>query len=145
MKKTTDPRQRAIREELENWAPRLLGDETDTVTTSAQALLIFGNRCYERALSDHVLSQPSPMTNPLMANIKGDAAVKTPANTYQVGGDHYKMTIEPWDVIHAWGLDYFAGSALKYISRAGKKGPRITDLKKARHFLDKAIELEELS
>jgi hypothetical protein len=67
----------------------------------------------------------------------------TPANTRQEGGDHYKMTIEPWDAIHAWGLGYFDGNAVKYLSRSNRKGSRLTDLKKARHYIDKLIEIEE--
>lgn len=62
----------------------------------------------------------------------------------QVGGNHYQETpIQPWAVIDAWGLDFYAGSALKYLYRAGRKGPKLEDLKKLRHYVDKLIELEE--
>jgi hypothetical protein len=62
----------------------------------------------------------------------------------QVGGSHYKdMPIQPWAVIDAFGLDFYAGSALKYLLRAGRKGSRLEDLKKCRHYLDKMIEKEE--
>jgi hypothetical protein len=64
------------------------------------------------------------------------------ANETQVGGDHYKMTYETWDVIHAWGLGYFDGNAVKYLSRWRKKGG-VQDLKKAAHYIQKLIELEE--
>jgi hypothetical protein len=64
------------------------------------------------------------------------------ANETQVGGDHYKMAYETWDVIHAWGLGYFDGNAVKYLSRWRKKGG-VQDLKKAAHYIDKLIELEE--
>ena len=65
------------------------------------------------------------------------------ANDMQVGGRHYKnLQPEPWDVIAAWGCDYFVGSASKYLARCRLKGAPITDLKKARHFIEKAIELE---
>ena len=64
------------------------------------------------------------------------------ANETQVGGDHYKMAYETWDVIHAWGLGYFDGNAVKYLSRWRKKGG-MQDTHKARHYIDKLIELEE--
>lgn len=62
----------------------------------------------------------------------------------QVGGEHYRQTgVQPWDVVDAWGLDFYAGNALKYLYRAGRKGARVEDLKKARHYIDKMIEKEE--
>lgn len=44
-------------------------------------------------------------------------------------------------VIEAWGLGFRLGTALKYISRAGKKDPEKTleDLRKARWYLDREI------
>jgi transposase-like protein len=59
---------------------------------------------------------------------------------------HYSYSnIQPWDVIDAWGLDYYLGNVLKYICRAGKKEPeRLVDLNKALHYLRKAVELEEV-
>jgi len=66
------------------------------------------------------------------------------ANDVQYGGDHYKQFTgyEPWDVITAWGLGYLDGTALKYIARWKHKNG-IEDLKKAMHFLQKTIEVEE--
>jgi hypothetical protein len=65
------------------------------------------------------------------------------ANDSQVGGDHYKSRkYETWDVIADWHLGYFDGNAVKYLSRWRKKGG-IDDLLKARHYIDKLIELEE--
>lgn len=67
----------------------------------------------------------------------------TTANEIQVGGDHYKAkTIQPWDFIAANQIGYFEGNIVKYVSRWRDKGG-INDLKKARHYLDKLIELEE--
>lgn len=64
------------------------------------------------------------------------------ANDIQHGGTHYKQfTYETWDVINDWGLGYFDGNAVKYLSRWRHKGG-IEDLKKARHYIDKLIELE---
>lgn len=44
-------------------------------------------------------------------------------------------------VIEAWKLGFNLGNTVKYISRAGKKTPNlITDLKKARWYLNREIE-----
>lgn len=65
------------------------------------------------------------------------------ARLAQVGGEHYrKFKIQPWDVIDEYELSFYAGNALKYLLRAGHKGSKVEDLKKARHYLDKMIELE---
>ena len=49
---------------------------------------------------------------------------------------HYCFSrYEPKDVIHEWGLNFNLGSAVKYISRAGRKGDPVEDLEKAREFL----------
>ena len=67
----------------------------------------------------------------------------TAANETQVGGDHYKeKSIQPWDFIAANHLGYFEGNIVKYVSRWRDKGG-INDLKKARHYLDKLLELED--
>jgi hypothetical protein len=60
----------------------------------------------------------------------------------QVGGSHYKdkgSSMQPWAIIDAWGLDFYAGNVLKYILRYKHKGG-LEDLQKARHYLDKLIE-----
>lgn len=63
-------------------------------------------------------------------------------NDIQHGGDHYKTSrIQPWDYIAANELDFFQGSIVKYVSRFRDKNG-LEDLKKARHFLDKLIEIE---
>lgn len=68
----------------------------------------------------------------------------TRANDKQVDGNHYKKygDLQPWDVIVAWNLGYLDGTALKYIARWRDKGG-INDIKKAIHFLEKFIEVEE--
>lgn len=62
------------------------------------------------------------------------------ANEKQVGGSHYKTKIEHWDWVHANDLNYFEGQITKYVARARKKNG-LEDLEKARHFLDKYIEI----
>lgn len=65
------------------------------------------------------------------------------ANAHQVGGDHYKKTaIEPWDYIVANGMGFLDGSVIKYVTRFRDKDG-IKDLEKARHFIDKLIEVEK--
>lgn len=48
-------------------------------------------------------------------------------------------TYETINVIEAWGLGFCLGNTVKYISRAGKKGDALEDLKKARWYLDREI------
>jgi hypothetical protein len=73
-----------------------------------------------------------------------DVKATKKVNDTQHGGTHYKQFkgCEPWDVITAWKLGYLDGTALKYIARWRDKGG-IEDLKKAIHFLQKTIEVEE--
>lgn len=64
----------------------------------------------------------------------------------QVDGTHYEeMPYQPWDIIKANKLDYWAGTIVKYVLRAGAKPgvPKSTDLKKAAHFLREYIQLTE--
>lgn len=59
--------------------------------------------------------------------------------------DHYceGREYEPKDVIRDWGLNFNLGSSVKYISRAGRKGDKLEDLKKAKQFLEFEIEAVE--
>ncbi len=52
--------------------------------------------------------------------------------------DHYcaGRQYEPKDVIRDWDLNFNLGNVVKYVSRAGRKGDAITDLLKARQYLD---------
>ena len=66
----------------------------------------------------------------------------------QVDGSHYsKLSIQPWDAMEAWlshdeFCGFLRGNAIKYLARAGHKGDALTDIEKARHYLDKLIEVE---
>lgn len=65
------------------------------------------------------------------------------ANDRQVGGEHYKAKeIQPWDAIVAWNCGFLDGNVIKYITRFRDKGG-LEDLHKARHYLDKLIEVEQ--
>lgn len=64
------------------------------------------------------------------------------ANERQVGGEHYRTAIQPWDFITANGLGYLEGNIIKYVARHKQKGG-VEDLKKAKHYLEKLIEISE--
>jgi hypothetical protein len=65
------------------------------------------------------------------------------ANSNLTGPTYYKRgTVEVWDFIRDQGLNYHLGNAIKYICRAGFKDDRITDLKKAIHYLQNELENE---
>jgi len=52
------------------------------------------------------------------------------------GGDNPYEAIK---VVEAWALGFCLGNVVKYISRAGKKGDALEDLKKARWYLEREI------
>lgn len=65
------------------------------------------------------------------------------ANDIQVGGGHYKgQVIQTWDFISRNNIPFLEGCAIKYLARWREKGG-VADLLKAKHFIDKIIELEE--
>lgn len=60
----------------------------------------------------------------------------------QVGGSHYKeLAIQPVEYIHANGLGFFEGNIVKYISRWRTKNG-VSDLEKAKHYIELLIEME---
>lgn len=50
---------------------------------------------------------------------------------------------EPKDVIRDWGLNFNVGSAVKYLSRAGRKDDIVQDLRKAQQFIQFEIDAIE--
>lgn len=57
---------------------------------------------------------------------------------------HYTTgKIEVIDYIEDKQFNYHLGNAIKYISRAGKKGSYTTDLKKAIWYLDREVKRKE--
>ena len=65
------------------------------------------------------------------------------ANDRQVGGEHYKATIQHWDIVHEQGWCYLVGAATKYLWRLGRKGDeakKLEDVEKAIHYLEKKAE-----
>lgn len=65
------------------------------------------------------------------------------ANDTQVGGGHYNKygKFQPWDAFWLWNLNPFQANIMSYVVRYRDKGG-IQDLLKARHYIDKLIELE---
>lgn len=66
---------------------------------------------------------------------KAEQSVDHPA--HYGGADN---TYEAIKVIEAWELGFNLGNVIKYISRAGKKGSKLEDLKKAMWYLNREIE-----
>lgn len=65
------------------------------------------------------------------------------ALTEQVSGDHYKdKVIQPVEYIYMNGIGYMEGNVIKYITRWKEKGG-VNDLKKAKHYIELLIELDE--
>ena len=63
------------------------------------------------------------------------------ANTKQVDGTHYKeFGIQPWDFIVANDIPYLEGNVIKYICRHKDKNG-LRDLEKAKHYIEKLIEV----
>lgn len=70
------------------------------------------------------------------------------AEDTQVGGNHYtRKAIQPWHAMESWMSPeqfrgFLRGNAIKYLARCDDKGG-VEDIKKARHYLDKLIEVSE--
>jgi hypothetical protein len=76
----------------------------------------------------------------LMSNI--EELTQTDALKKQEGGTHYKnFRIQPAEFIHANSIPYLEGAAIKYLCRHRDKGG-VTDLLKAKHYIDLIIQLE---
>jgi Protein of unknwon function (DUF3310) len=70
----------------------------------------------------------------------GELPIIAAAETVDHPTHYHPGTYEAINVIEAWDLGFCLGNTVKYISRAGRKGDRIEDLKKARWYLDREIE-----
>lgn len=61
---------------------------------------------------------------------------------YNIGNSDYSQhSIQPWDIIDEYKLNYYEGNVLKYLLR--RKDNRKEDLKKTMHYLEKCLEMEE--
>lgn len=59
----------------------------------------------------------------------------------QIGGEHYRLPIQPIEYIYRNGLDFIQGNIVKYATRFKKKGG-VQDLKKIIHYARLAAKLE---
>ena len=104
------------------------------------------SQAIEKVLGPRPKHLPWPKNLPLVPTPVMTIDVDSPfdfaqANAVQVGGEHYKKNaIQPWDYIVSNDLGYLEGNIVKYVSRWKDKGGR-QDLEKARHYLDKLIEV----
>ena len=67
------------------------------------------------------------------------------ASKTQIGGNHYKdMKISVSEYVYANQIDWYAGNAIKYLSRYNKKNKdinkQIEDLNKSVHYIQLLIE-----
>jgi hypothetical protein len=94
------------------------------------------------AMVDNWRATPGALVHPELAKaVDAARAAPGPLDT-QVAGDHYKkLKIQPIEYIHANGIPFAEGSAIKYLTRWRDKGG-IKDLEKAKHFIELLIELE---
>lgn len=61
------------------------------------------------------------------------------ANDMQVGGTHYRASVQHWDVVDDYNVGYLEACATKYLTRwRSKDGVR--DLRKAAHYVAKLLE-----
>ena len=68
------------------------------------------------------------------------------ADDEQIGGHHYlSKSVQPWEAMESWMSEeafkgFIWGNVIKYIARWEDKGGK-QDLEKARHYLDKLLEI----
>lgn len=69
----------------------------------------------------------------------------TAADGKQEAGQHYRsQKIQHWHLVDYYGWDYFTAQVIKYMMRWKAKNG-VEDLRKANHFLQKLIELQDLA
>lgn len=67
-------------------------------------------------------------------------------NKQQIGGEHYlSKDVQPWQAMEAWMSEeqfkgFLRGNVIKYVARYEEKGG-LMDLQKAKHYLDKLIQM----
>jgi len=57
--------------------------------------------------------------------------------------DHYTQGIETISYIRSWNMDYVRGNIIKYVTRFPYKGTPLSDLKKAKWYLEYLIKEQE--
>jgi hypothetical protein len=133
---------------------QLLGMGWEVSRVAKELKLPYGNVYWHKMQMDErskpikigrkeLLEELKPGLKAIFGTAPAPQAQEAKANEVQVGGAHYKaLTPQPWDVINAWRLGFLDGNVVKYVARFRNKGG-VEDLKKAKHYLDKLIEVEE--
>lgn len=65
---------------------------------------------------------------------------KMAANDRQVGGKHYKDSVQHWDLVVANNIPYLDAQVIRYVMRHESKNG-LQDLEKAEHFIQKMKEV----
>ncbi len=103
---------------------------------------VYGIR--KRVLSGSMLGRVNDQITDAVTQFKPS----TKADAIQVGGDHYKnMGVQPWKAMESWMTPeqfagFLRGNAIKYLARCDVKGG-LDDIKKAKHYIDKLVEVRE--
>ena len=127
-------------QEHPDWTPRQVAEACGTTRNRVYQVMHYVKKAGERKMLK--LKRKMLTLKPVQAEVKRqEPAQASDANERQVGGAHYKdKAIQPWDFIASNKLGYLEGNIIKYVSRWQDKGG-IEDLRKARHYLDKLIEV----
>jgi len=97
----------------------------------------------KRVLSGSMLGE---IVNPQITDAVTQFVPSDKVDALQIGGDHYKnMGVQPWKAMESWMTPeqfagFLRGNAIKYLARCDVKGG-IDDIKKARHYIDKLVEV----
>lgn len=136
--KSTAQRIRETVQEHPDWTPRQVAEACGTTRNRVYQVMHYVKKAGERKILK--LKRKMMTLKPVQAQVV-NANPSATANDRQVGGTHYKdKAIQPWDYIVANKLGYLEGTIIGYVSRWQDKGG-IEDLRKARHCLDKLIEV----
>lgn len=84
---------------------------------------------------EEMIERAKCVSEPLEVTVNPDEA--TDVNPSHYSGDLVMRVIEER------GLDFALGNTVKYVCRAGSKGDKLTDLKKALWYLERSIAKEE--
>jgi len=102
---------------------------------------VYGIR--KRVLSGSMLGE---VVNPQITDAVTQFVPSDKVDALQIGGDHYKnMGVQPWKAMESWMTPeqfagFLRGNAIKYLARCDVKGG-IDDIKKARHYIDRLVEV----
>lgn len=136
--KSMAQRIRETMHEHPDWTPKQVAEACGATRNRVYQVMHYVKKSGERKMLK--VKRKMLTLKPVQAQVVS-ARADADANERQVGGAHYKdKAIQPWDFIASNKLGYLEGNIIKYVSRWQEKGG-IEDLRKARHYLDKLIEV----